>query len=97
MQKNIQTYKLLIKGKVQDVGYRYWFRNSAILLCLNGFIQNLENKNEVLAIIQGDINNILNLTKKCKRGPKIALVNEVISSKTSNNIIYSNFIIKYNN
>ena len=31
---NIQTYRLIIKGKVQNVGLRHWFSDLAISLGL---------------------------------------------------------------
>ena len=37
----IKTYRLIIKGKVQGVGFRHWFSDLAISLGLNGYIQNL--------------------------------------------------------
>ena len=49
----IKTYRLIIKGKVQGVGFRHWFSDLAISLGLNGYIQNKESKDEVEAIIQG--------------------------------------------
>ena len=32
----IKTYRLIIKGKVQNVGFRHWFSDLAISLGLNG-------------------------------------------------------------
>ena len=51
----IKTYRLIIKGKVQGVGFRHWFSDLAISLGLNGYIQNKESKDEVEAIIQGNM------------------------------------------
>ena len=62
--KEIKTYRLIIKGKVQDVGFRHWFSNLAISLGLNGYIQNQNNKDEVEAIIQGNMESILNIAEK---------------------------------
>ena len=42
-----KTYRLIIKGKVQGVGFRHWFSNLAISLGLNGYIQNKDSKDEV--------------------------------------------------
>ena len=61
-----KTYRLIIKGKVQDVGFRHWFSNLAISLGLNGYIQNKESKDEVEAIVQGKMSDILNITEKAK-------------------------------
>ena len=64
----IKTYRLIIKGKVQGVGFRHWFSDLAISLGLNGYIQNKESKDEVEAIIQGDMQSILSITEKAKDG-----------------------------
>ena len=95
--KEVKTYRLVIKGKVQDVGFRYWFSNLAISIGLNGYIQNQHNKDEVEAIIQGDIENILNIAEKSKTGPELALVEGVIANKIITNATYSGFIVKYDN
>ena len=94
---DIKTYRLIIKGKVQGVGFRHWFSNLAISLGLNGYIQNQHNKDEVEAIIQGNMNDILNVAEKCKAGPELSLVEGVIPSKIISNVTYSGFIVKYNN
>ena len=95
--KEVKTYRLVIKGKVQDVGFRHWFSNLAISLSLNGYVQNQHNKDEVEAIIQGDMENILNIAEKSKTGPKLALVEGVMQSKIISNVTYSGFIVKYDN
>ena len=95
--KEVKTYKLIIKGKVQGVGFRYWFSNLAISLGLNGYIQNQHNKDEVEAIIQGNMENILNIAEKSKTGPELSLVEGVIPSKIISNVTYSGFIVKYDN
>ena len=95
--KKIKTYRLIIKGKVQGVGFRHWFSNLAISLGLNGYVQNQHNKDEVEAIIQGDMDNILNIAEKSKTGPELALVEGVIPNKIITNATYSGFIVKYDN
>ena len=94
MNKDLPTYRLIIIGKVQDVGFRYWFSKLAISLDLNGYVLNKKNINQVEAIIQGNIQNILKITKKSKNGPELANVEEVISNKIFCNIKYKNFIVK---
>ena len=95
--KEIKTYRLIIKGKVQGVGFRHWFSNLAISLGLNGYIQNQYNKDEVEAIIQGDMQNILSIAERSKTGPEMALVEGVIPSNVFSNVTYSGFIVKYDN
>ena len=93
----IKTYRLIIKGKVQGVGFRHWFSNLAISLRLNGYVQNLHNIDEVEAIIQGDMKDILSISEKSKTGPSMSLVEGVIPSNVFSNVTYSGFIIKYDN
>ena len=90
-----KTYRLIIKGKVQGVGFRHWFSNLAISLGLNGYIQNKESKDEVEAIVQGEMKNILTITEKSKMGPELALVEGVIPNNIISNVTYSGFIVKY--
>ena len=91
----IKTYRLIIKGKVQGVGFRHWFSDLAISLGLNGYIQNKASKDEVEAIIQGDMQSILSITEKAKDGPSLALVEGVIPNSIISNVKYSGFIVKY--
>ena len=93
----IKTYRLIIKGKVQGVGFRHWFSDLAISLGLNGYVQNKESKDEVEAIIQGDMQSILSITEKSTDGPSLALVEGVIPSSVLSNVRYSGFIVKYEN
>ena len=90
-----KTVRLIIKGKVQGVGFRHWFSDLAISLGLNGYIQNKESKDEVEAIIQGDIQSIISITEKSKIGPKLSLVEGVIPNNIISNVKYSGFIVKY--
>tara|TARA_Y100001970_G_C14233291_1_gene860114 strand:- start:227 stop:526 length:300 start_codon:yes stop_codon:yes gene_type:complete len=95
--REIKTYRLIIKGKVQGVGFRHWFSNLAISLGLDGYIQNKQSKDEVEAIIQGDIQSILSITDKAKVGPELSLIEGVIPNNIISNVKYSGFIIKYEN
>ncbi|MBP37499.1 MAG: acylphosphatase [Candidatus Pelagibacter sp.] len=92
-----KTYRLIIKGKVQGVGFRHWFSNLAISLGLNGYIQNKDSKDEVEAIIQGKMQHILSIAEKAKIGPEMALVEGVIPSNVFSNVTYSGFIVKFEN
>ena len=92
---DLKTYRLIIKGKVQNVGFRHWFSDLAISLGLNGYVQNLNNKDEVEAIVQGKIKDILNITEKSKNGPQLSLVEGVIPNQIISNVKYSGFIVKY--
>ena len=93
--KENKTVRLIIKGKVQGVGFWHWFSDLAISLGLNGYVQNKKSTDEVEAIIQGDIQSIISITEKAKIGPELALVEGVIPNNILSNVIYSGFIVKY--
>ena len=95
--KRVKTYRLIIKGKVQDVGFRYWVRNLALSFKLNGYVMNRKKNNEVEIIVQGNIVDILSIMEKSKIGPELAMVEEVISKQIFNNIQYKEFKVKYQN
>ena len=97
MEPDIKTYRLIIKGKVQNVGFRHWFSNLAISLGLNGYVQNQHNKDEVEAIVQGKMQDILSIAEKAKTGPEMALVEGVIPSNVFSNVTYYGFIVKFEN
>ena len=77
MNNNIKTYLLTIKGKVQNVGFRYWFHQEAINLDLKGYVKNLNDENEVESLVQGQLSEILDIIEKSKKGPELALIEEV--------------------
>jgi acylphosphatase len=39
-KKDIKTYILINKGKIQGVGFSHWFSDTLITLSLNGYVQN---------------------------------------------------------
>ena len=94
MNQNIKTYLLTIKGRVQNVGFRYWVYQEAINLDLKGYVKNLNNKNKVELLVQGQLNKILHIIEKSKKGPKLAIVENVLFKETITNKIYTNFLIK---
>ena len=55
---DLKTYRLIIKGKVQNVGFRHWFSDLAISLGLNGYVQNKISKDEVEDLVE-DIDQAL--------------------------------------
>lgn len=68
--------RLLIEGRVQGVGYRWWAVESARSLGLDGWVRNrADGSVEILAI--GEAEDILRLVEACRTGPAGALVRSV--------------------
>jgi len=74
MSRNAES--LLIVGRVQGVGYRWWAVGQAQRLGLTGWVRNLTDGTvEILAI--GDQGAIDRLAEACRSGPPRARVEDV--------------------
>ena len=73
----IKVVHIFITGRVQGVSYRWWFQNEGEKRKLKGWVRN-RTSNRVEAEIIGEKNNIDEMIEKCKIGPPLADVDEVI-------------------
>ena len=67
---------LVILGKVQGVGFRYWMQNLAIKNNISGWVKN-KISGDVEALIVGQKKEIRELIKLCEMGPGSAIVDRV--------------------
>ena len=67
---------LVISGKVQGVGFRYWMKSLAINNNINGWVKN-KMSGDVEALIVGQEKEIRELIKLCEMGPSSAIVDRV--------------------
>lgn len=68
--------RLLISGRVQGVGYRWWTVGQARRLGLDGWVRNLST-GDVEILVIGEPDAIASLEAACARGPSSAMVSEV--------------------
>ena len=67
---------ILVEGRVQGVGFRYFVQAQANQLTLTGWVRNLEDgRVEILA--EGDKNSLLELLDHVRSGPRGSFVSEV--------------------
>ena len=59
---------IVITGKVQGVGFRYWLHKAAVRKNINGWVKN-KISGEVEALLIGDNLEIDNLIRLCEKGP----------------------------
>ena len=71
MKKNI-----VITGKVQGVGFRYWLYKAAVQKKINGWVKN-NISGEVEALLIGNEMEINNLIEICKKGPPSSKVTKI--------------------
>jgi len=64
---------IVITGKVQGVGFRYWLYQIANEKNVYGWVKN-KNTNEVEAVLLGEDKNVDELIKLVRKGPSSARV-----------------------
>lgn len=67
--------RLVITGRVHGVGYRAWMVHKAMQLGVDGWVRNRPD-GAVEALIAGEIAAVEELSRLCRRGPRMA---EVVS------------------
>ncbi len=75
-----RRYKIIVKGKVQGVGFRFSAQALANKLNLTGFVKNLHNQS-LLIQIEGDDESVNKFIDWCNIGPLFAVIDEVISEE----------------
>ena len=73
--KRVRVY-IILTGRVQGVAFRYYARNIANRLGVKGWIRNLDN-GAVEATIEGERNSVNQMIEWCKKGPNLALVEDI--------------------
>ena len=67
---------IVITGRVQGVGFRYWLYKAAVRNNINGWVKN-KISGEVEALLIGNAVKIDNLIKSCEKGPPSSKVTKV--------------------
>ena len=78
-QNSLEAVSVLIKGRVQGVGFRAFVRRNAMLLGLKGKVANLPN-GTVKAHIEGTHERVKQMLHLIEQGPSLARVDQVVVS-----------------
>ena len=68
--------RLLISGKVQDVGFRHWLYVKAVEKNIHGWVKNITT-GEVEALLIGSDKDVDDLIKQCEKGPSSSSVKQI--------------------
>ena len=68
--------RLIISGKVQGVGFRYWLQSVAIEKNIFGWVKN-KISGDVEVLIVGNEKEVNDMIKLCEKGPLSSNVNRV--------------------
>ena len=83
---------LIISGKVQGVGFRYWVQKLAINKNINGWVKN-KSSGDVEAVIVGQNKEIQELIKLCEIGPRSAIIDRIQINDYNKNYLKESFDI----
>ena len=83
---------IVITGKVQNVGYRYWLYKEAIEKNISGWVRN-KISGEVEALVIGNDADINNLIKLCKKGPPLSKVTKIKVQNYQKEFLKKSFVI----
>jgi acylphosphatase len=72
----MRARRVLIRGRVQGVGYRDWMLREATRLGVQGWVRNRAD-GAVEALVDGEEAAVQALLSACRRGPLLARVEEI--------------------
>lgn len=93
-QKNIGTFNLLLSGRVQGVGFRYFAEARAARYNIKGYVKNTYD-NKVEIVCQGEPDNLDKFILEVKNGPSFSHIKQVDMEEVIDAPVYDVFEIKY--
>ncbi|MGF1607948.1 MAG: acylphosphatase [Kiloniellales bacterium] len=72
----MKQVRVLISGRVQGVGYRFWTEDEAARRRLDGWVRNRID-GRVEAVFAGDPAQVEDMVRACREGPRSARVTAV--------------------
>ena len=83
---------LVISGRVQGVGFRYWLRRKAEEKNIFGWVKN-KIEGDVETLIIGNEKEVNDLIKLCKKGPLLSNVDRIKISEYKKDYLKKSFDI----
>ena len=83
---------IVISGKVQGVGFRYWIYEAAMQRNIDGWVKN-KISGEVEALLIGNDTDVNNLIKLCEKGPPSSEVTKVKVQSYQKEYLKKSFLI----
>ena len=93
MSDDVRTLRIMVEGRVQGVGFRYFVAREAERRAIGGFARNLgDGRVEIVA--QGDGDALAALCEACGRGPRGSQVMRVDITDAAPGTHYNTFDIQ---
>jgi acylphosphatase len=94
MVENIKTYDVLISGRVQGVGFRYFTVSRAENYGVKGYVKNTP-EGKVQIICQGEQDELDSFISAVKKGPSFSVITDIRIEEAPEEKKYNTFEIKY--
>lgn len=75
----MRRYSVIVSGRVQEVGFRFFVCQTALMMNLTGWVRNNYDGTVELEV-QGDENALSSFLEKVKKGNRFSRVENVVSS-----------------
>jgi len=90
----MKTLRMIIKGKVQGVGFRLFARQKAQIYGIKGFAKNLSNGDLEIIAQSCDEKKLQMFIKECRRGPLFASIKDFMVEEITPEKDYDFFDIR---
>jgi len=87
------NYEIIVEGRVQGVGYRYFVRLKAVELNLSGYARNSYD-GKVIVVAEGEKEDLDTLVDYLWLGPPLARVRDITVSRSPYSGNYGGFHIQ---
>ena len=91
---NKSRVKVIVKGIVQGVNFRYYTQRQAAKYNITGWVKNLPD-GSVAAVFEGEDHDVAAMVQWCRQGPTSARVTELIEQPEDYRGEFSSFSVKY--
>ena len=90
----LKAYQVVVKGRVQGVGFRAFTRRNAMLLELKGEVKNLSD-GSVKAHIEGTADRVKQMIHLLGVGPSLAMVDDIQVASVEPSGRYNTFEVAF--
>ena len=94
MSENIKTYEILVSGRVQGVGFRYFSQSRASKYNIKGFARNTY-ASKVEIVCQGEEEELEKFIDEVRKGPAFSVVSDIEIEEIKKPQKYDSFDIKF--
>lgn len=74
---HMKTFRIIVKGRVQGVGFRYFVLDKALKTGITGTVENLYGTRDVEIFCSGEGVNLEKFIQEIRKGPALSKVIEI--------------------